>query len=454
MHLRRAATVLTTALTVLAIASPAQAAWQPEQQVNDADAAVTDIAGALVGTADDGTATAVWLEWRGTDAQVMASHRPVGGDWATPQPVVPDLTEHPNAGSGEVALNDMVVLPNGTAVISYQEYDAEASTGSVSRVVKLRPDGSVSDSLLHGHQRGWLLTADADGDWLATERESDRCACANYTWYFSGGTKKNLGAPLGFEMRFALGRGDLVFYAVDDPDGLFEADRTLRVVRIDAADGTTKRVALMRPAGYVTGFDLDANTRGDVALTWSVRREERGTPDTVRALRHRAGGPWGSPRTLADSSGSGNRRIGAPQVELAGDASALLAWSSPRDDGGRVSLDSTALEPAGPPTPVQQLARNIDPDSRSLRWDMLVNDFGRAALAFRHTAPCMTEPATSCDTVSAVRGVVGRRYGDPVVLFSSAPPYETVSLALSETGFSIVLTVVDGTTRIETRATG
>ena len=85
---------------------------------------------------------------------------------------------------------------------------------------------------------------------------------------------------------------------------------------------------------------------------------------------------------------------------------------------------------------------------------MLVNDFGRAALVFRHTAPCMTEPATSCHTVSAVRGVVGRGYGDPVVLFDSATPYETVSLALSETGSSIVLTVVDGTTRIQTRALG
>jgi hypothetical protein len=83
---------------------------------------------------------------------------------------------------------------------------------------------------------------------------------------------------------------------------------------------------------------------------------------------------------------------------------------------------------------------------------MVVNSSGRAALVFRHNAPCVTEPAISCHTVSAVRGVVGRRYGDPVMLFSSATPYETVRLALSETGSSIVLTVVAGTTQVETRA--
>jgi hypothetical protein len=448
--MRRAAISLTVALAGLSIASPAQAAWQPEQPVNDDDAMVTDIKGALVGTANDGTATSVWLEWRGTDAWVSASRRPPGGDWGTPQPVA-DLTEHPTPGSGGVALNDMVVLPNGTAVISFEEYEAEASSGSVSRVVKLLRDGSVSDPLLNTYQRGWQLTADADGDWLATSRESDRCACANYTWYVSGRTKRYLGEPAGFGLHFALGRGDQIFYAVDDPDTLFDVDHTLRVVRIDASDGTAKLVALMRPGGNVTGFDLDANTRGDVALAWSVRREERGKPDTVRALRRPAGGQWGSPQTLADSSGSGNRRIGAPQVELTGDGGALIAWGSPRDDEGRVNLDSTALEPVGPPTPVEPLARNIAPGSRSLRWGMLVNEFGRAVLAFRHSAACMTEPATSCPTVSAVRGVVGRRYGDPVVLFHSATPYETVSLALSETGTSIVLTV-DGTTRIETRA--
>jgi hypothetical protein len=456
MRLRHAATGLTVALAGL-IASPAQAAWQPEQQVNDDDATVTDIAGARVGTADDGTATAVWLEWRGTDARVSASRRPPGGDWGTPQPVA-DLTENPNAASGGVALDDMNVLPDGTALISYQEYEAEAPYDFVSHVVKLRPDGSISEPLLSTYQGKWLLTADADGDWLATVPGTERCSCANDTYYFSGGTRKYLGAPRGFGLRFALGRGDLVFYAVDDPDGLFDLDHTLRVMRFDASggsDGTAKLVALMRPAGKVTGFDLDANTRGDVALTWSVRREERGEPDTVRVLRHRAGGQWGSPQTLADSSGSGNKRIGAPQVEMTGDGGALLAWSSPRDDRGRVDLDSTALEPAGPPTPVQQLARNIRPDSRMLRWHMLVNDSGRAALAFRHTAPCMTEAvATSCDTVSAVRGVVGRRYGHPVVLFDSATPYETVRLALSETGVSIVLTVVDGTTLIRTRALG
>jgi hypothetical protein len=451
MRLRRAAISLTVALAGLSVASPAQAGWQPEQPVNDDDATVTDIAGALIGTADDGTATAVWLEWRGNDARVSAARRPPGGDWDTPQPVA-DLTEHPTAGSGGVALTDMVVLPNGTAVISYEEYEAEASTGSVSRVVRLLRDGTVSDPLLNTYQRGWLLTADADGDWLATAREADRCACANYTWYFSDGTRKYLGAPQGFDLRFALGRGDQIFYAVDDPDTLFDADHTLRVGRIDASDGTTKLLALMRPAGNVTGFDLDANVRGDVALAWSVRREERGKPDTVKLLRRPAGGQWESPQTLADSSGTRNRRIGAPQVELAGDGGALIAWSSPRNDRGRVSLHSTALEPAGAPTPVQPLTRSIDPDSRSLRWDMVVNSSGRAALVFRHNAPCVTEPAISCHTVSAVRGVVGRRYGDPVMLFSSATPYETVRLALSETGSSIVLTVVAGTTRVETRA--
>lgn len=453
MRVRRTAIVLVIAMSVLSITSSAQAAWQPEQQVNDDAAAITDVAGAYVGTAQDGRAVAVWLEWRGTDgtdARLMASRRPVDGAWGTPQ-LVDDVTEHPYATGGRVGLNDMVVLPDGTAVLSYQEYDDEAGVDFMGRVVKLRPGGSVSDPLLNASEAQWQLTSDAEGDWLATARQYDHCACENYTYYAGNGqAPEKLGTFLGFGLRFTLSRGELVYYAVDDNDGLFQRAHTLRVVRINAATDSSKRVVLLQPNGDVSGFDIDANVSDDVALTWGVRHPEKRRLDLVRAMRHASGGEWNKPRTLSNSGGGGNRAIGAPQVETSGGGKALVAWSTPRTDDGLVNLNSTVVKPAQPPGITERLATDIDPDSPSLRFGLRVNDSGQVAVTFRHIAPCLSDSATSCHTVSALRGTIGR-YRDPVVLFSSATPYETVAMALSDSGLGIVLSVESGSTEIRTR---
>ena len=144
MRLQRWVTVLGVTTAALAMASPAWAAWQPVQQVNPDDPAVTDIGAAFVGTADDGSAVAVWLEWRGEDARLVASRRPVGGAWGPPQ-LVDDLTEKADVTGGRTALSSMVVLPGGSALISYQEYDDDADADFVGKVVTLHPDGSVTE---------------------------------------------------------------------------------------------------------------------------------------------------------------------------------------------------------------------------------------------------------------------------------------------------------------------
>ena len=136
VRLHRCVTVLAATAAVLTTASPARAAWQPVQRVNPDDPAVTDVGAAYVGTADDGSAVAVWLEWRGDDARLVASRRPVGGAWG-PSQVVDDLTEKPGVTGGRADLTSMVVLPDGSALISYQEYDDDAEADFVGKVVTL-----------------------------------------------------------------------------------------------------------------------------------------------------------------------------------------------------------------------------------------------------------------------------------------------------------------------------
>ncbi len=450
MRLRRAATVLAATAITLVTASPAQAAWQPAQQVNSAVTAVTDIDGAHVATADDGSAVAVWLEWRGADARVMAARRPVGGEWGPPL-LVDDVSEAPGVTGGRVGLNAMVVLPRGAALISYQEYDADAGADFVGRVVKLGTNGSVSAPLLSGPEMQWRLVADAEGDWLATARQYDRCACENYTWYSDGGAAPQfLGTYLGFGLRFTLSRNELVYLAVDDDDGLYRAAHTLRVRRIDAATGSARRDVLLEPDGKVTGFDIDANTSDDVDLVWSVRHREKRRLDVVRAIRQPSGGAWSRPHTVVNSGGDGNRPLGAPQVETSGEGKALVVWSTPPNYAGRVDLDSAIVWPSRPSSDIRRLASNVDPDGRRLAFGVQVNDSGQAAVTFSQLTPCPSDPGTTCHTVSALRGRIGRLH-EPTALFRSQARYESVSTALSDSGVVIVLTLVEGLTRIESR---
>jgi hypothetical protein len=444
-------TVLAVSAAVLTMASPARAAWQPEEQVNLDDPAVTDVGAAYVGTADDGSAVAVWLEWRGDDVRLVASRRPVSGAWG-PSQVVDDLTEKPGVTGGRADLSTMVVLPDGSALISYQEYDDDADADFVGKVVTLHPDGSVAEEL-NGRERQWGLVADAEGDWLATAREYDHCACENYTWYSGDGSAPEfLGTYPGFGLRFALSRDELVYYAVDDPDGLYQPAHTLRVQRINGATGHVKTVVLLKPHGEVRGFDIDANVSDDVDLVWSVRRPEKRHPDLVRAMRHRSGEAWSKPHTVWNYGTANNRPVGAPQVETSGDGKALTAWSSPPDDAGRVDLDSAVVRRGGPSSSVDRLASDVDPETRSLAFGIRVNDSGNGAVAFRHLAPCLSDADTMCHTVSAV---LGRRIGrlhDPEVLFATpTTSYESLSMALSDSGVAVVLTVERGATIIETR---
>jgi hypothetical protein len=451
VRLHRSISVLAATAAVLATAPSAPAAWQPPQQVSSDDPEVTDVGAAYLGTAEDDGAVAVWLEWRGSDARVVASRRPVGGSWG-PSQVVDDLTEAPGVTGGGVGVTSMVVLPDGSALISYQEHDEEADADFVGRVVELHPDGSITEKL-SGRERKWHLVADAEGDWLATAREYDHCACENYTWYSGDGAAPDfLGAYVGFGLRFTLSRDDLVYYAVDDPDGLYRAAHTLRVQRINAATGATKRVVLLKPHGEVRGLDVDANVSDDVDLVWSVRRPERRRPDLVRAMRHPSAETWRGPHTVVSSGREGNRPIGAPQVETSGAGRALLVWSTPPDEAGRVNLDSAVIRPHGQPSSIHRLASDVDPEARSLAFETRVNDSGHRVVAFRHLAACPGDSGTACHTVSAL---LGRRIGrlhDPEVLFASpGRKFESVTTALSNGGAAIVLTVERGATSIETR---
>lgn len=451
VRLHRWISVLAVTAAVLAMVSPAHAAWQPEQQVNPDDPDVTDVGAAYLGTAEDDSAVAVWLEWRGSDARVVAARRPVGGDWG-PSQVVDDLTEAPGVTDGSVGITSMVVLPDGSALISYQEHDEQADADFVGRVVELHPDGSVSEELSGGEQQ-WQLVADAEGDWLATAREYDRCACENDTWYSGDGAAPDfLGSYVGFDLRFTLSRDDLVYYAVDDPDGLYRAAHTLRVRRIDAATGAAKTVVLLKPRRELRGLDIDANVSDDVDLVWSVRRPERRRADLVRAMRHPSGESWRAPHTVVSSGGHGHRPIGAPQVETSGAGKALLVWSTPADEAGRVDLDSAIVRAHGQSSSIRRLAGDVDPGTRSLAFEIRVDDAGHGMVAFRHVAACPADPGTACPAVSAL---LGRRLGrlhDPEILFASAGrKFESVATALSAGGAATVLTVERGATRIATR---
>ncbi len=451
MRLQRCVTVLAVTAAALTMASPAQAAWQSAQQVNPDDPAVTDVGAAYVGTADDGTAVAAWLEWRGDDARLVAARRPAGGAWG-PSQVVDDLTEKTGVTGGRTGLSTMVVLPDGSALISYQEYDEDADADFVGRVVALHPDGSVAEEL-SGPERQWGLVADAEGDWLATAREYDHCACENYTWYADDGAPPEfLGTYPGFGLRFTLSRDDLVYYAMDDPDGLYQPAHTLRVQRINGATGHAKTVVLLKPHGRVRGFDIDANLSDDVDLVWSVRRPEKRHPDLVRAMRHRSEEGWSRPHTVWNYGTANNRPVGAPQVETSGDGKALAVWSSPPDDAGRVDLDSAVVRRGRPSSSLHRLASDVDPDTRSLAFGIGVNDSGNGAVVFRHLAPCPSEQAAVCHTVSAVLGRRIGRLGGPEALFATpTTSYESVSTALSIDGVAVVLTVEGGATTIETR---
>lgn len=451
MRLTRCVTVLAAAVAGFTTAWPAQAAWQPVQQVNPDDPAVTELGPAYVGTTGDGSAVAVWLEWRADDARLVASRRPVGGGWGPPQ-LVDDLTEKDGVTGGRTGLTSLVVLPDSSALISYQEFDEDAEADFVGRVVLLRPDGSVAEQL-SGPERQWGLVADAEGDWLATAREYDRCACENYTWYSdSGAVPRFLGTYSGFGLRFTLSRDELVYFAVDDPDGLYQRAHTLRVQRVNAVSGDVRTVVLLKPHGEVRGFDIDANVSDDVDLVWSVRRPEKRHPDLVRAMRHRSGGAWTRPHTVWNYGTANNRPVGAPQVGTSGDGKALAVWSSPPDDTGRVALDSAVVRRDGRSSSVDRLASDVDPGTRSLWFGLEVNDSGNGAVVFRHVAPCASDPDSTCHTVSAV---LGRRIGRmrmPEALFATpSTSYESISMALSDSGVAVVLTVEQEGTVIETR---
>ena len=101
---------------------------------------------------------------------------------------------------------------------------------------------------------------------------------------------------------------------------------------------------------------------------------------------------------------------------------------------------------------MDRLASDVDPEARSLAFGIRVNDFGNGAVVFRHLAPCLSDPGTMCHTVSAL---LGRRIGrlhDPEVLFATpTTSYANVSMALSNNGVAVVLTVERGATIVEAR---
>lgn len=450
MHLRGCVTALVTVAVVLATAAPSSADWQPDQQVNSDGPTITDVGPALVGTARDGDAVAVWLEWRGDDASVVAARRPADGAWGAAR-VVDDVTEAPGVTGGRVGLTDLTVLPRGGSLISYQEHDPDADAAFVGRVVRLRADGSV-DEQLSGDESQWRLESDREGDWLATSREYDRCACENDTYYSDGGSApQHLGTYLGFGLRFALGGDELVYYGVHDDDGLLQRRQTLRVLRVDAATGTTRTAVLLEPSARVTGFDLDADRRGDVALAWVVDRPGARGRDAVRAVHRPAGGRWGRAQDLLTSRRASGRPAGAPQVAMDGAGRALVVWGTQRDGAGRANLDGALLRPGRLPGAVHRIARRLDPGGRTVGLDLRVGPEGTTALAFRHRTACPGDADATCHAVSAV---VGRRLGrlsDPVPLTAGTPAYESVDLALSDSGLAVVLSLPSGSSVITTR---
>ena len=163
--------------------------------------------------------------------------------------------------------------------------------------------------------------------------------------------------------------------------------------------------------------------------------------------------PGERPHTVWHYGTENNRPVGAPQVETSGDGKALVAWASPPDDGGRVDLDSVVVRRDGPSSSLHRLASDVDPGGRALRFGVRVNDSGDGGVVLRHTAPCSSDPGTVCHTVSAALGSRIGRLHDPVVLFASpTTPYETVSMALSNSGVALVLAVERGATVIEARS--
>lgn len=450
MHLRRCITVLTTAAAALAVAGPAEAAWEPEQQVNPDDPAVTEVGAALVGAADDGTAVAVWLEWRGADARVVSARRPVDGDWG-PSQLVDDVTEKADVVGGRVGLDSLVVLPNGNAVVGYHEYDVDSGVDFVGRLVTLHPDGSVSQEL-SGGEAEWQLVADVEGDWLATTREHDHCACENDTFYSDGGAApERLGTYLGFGLRFALSGREVVYYAVDDPDGLYQRGHTLRVQRVDAATGQERTVTLLRPHGRVIGIDLSASRSNDVDLAWSVRHPGRHRPDVVLATHKPADRTWEEPHAVFTSGNGNNRPVGAPQVGTDGVGKALVVWSTPPDGAGRVDLDAAGKQRYAPWGSTRRLMTDVLPDAPQLAFGLRIADSGRAAVVLRHLAPCSTDPGATCDTVSATVKKRIRNLGEPEAVTESPAPFDWVTMTLAEYRPAIVLTIEGGSTRIITR---
>jgi hypothetical protein len=446
MHPRRPLFTVVAAVAAVCVAAPAQAVWEPEHRLDAAAPTTTDVAGAYVGTADDGAAAAVWLEWAGEDARIMMSRRqPSDAHWGAPAVAV-DLVEEENVSGGGVGLNDVAVLPNGAVLVSYQEYDEAAEADHVGRVAKWRPDASYAGEQLSRAESAWQLEHDSQNDWVATAQEYDSCACEFYSWYSSGGRPTFLGTEPGMGVTATLGRRNLVYLAVLD-DGALSDERTLRVVRINAATGERRVDPLLRPGGPVTGVDIDANLRGDVVLGFTVRRPERAVPDRVIAVRRVAGRGWGDREVLYESE-AGNAALGAPQLGLTAAGEALVVWQTPL--GGPVDLIRRVLRPGAAASRVRTVADDVTPSGRWLRFDLVVDDPGRALVVLQHRRVCVDGQA--CHAVSAVRGRVGGRFGESRLLLRSGRRFETVGATQSASGRAVVLAVERRSTAVRARA--
>lgn len=352
--------------------------WSLAQEVSPAG---EDHTSALIGVHPDGTLVAVWLhedvdpETEERVSTVLRRTKPMEGGWT--EPVVLPVP-------GVVSLDAIAPQQDGELQVAFTVTpDAQPRH----QVRAWHADGSVGDVALRSASDAFDLSADVEGDVVATRLGRRRKDQVLYrVVHHLGGSGWQRLPRLDADPRdlYLAGPGDTVWMAG------YDRSRTRLDIRRWAPPrpGTARWslewsrdfAARRRGKPLVTGLDLALGDAGQA--TFAFLRRARGDSGAVmRIVQREATSEWGKPIYAGRQKSHHRQNVTAPVVAVAGDHS-VVAWTEPGGPDARDVIIAWVVEGVAERRQVGVSERI--PGSMDLALDLDVRVDGEVLLTYFH----------------------------------------------------------------------
>ena len=340
-------------------------------------------------TAPDGTATAVWRRFNGSDFIIQAATRPPGGPFGAPV----DLS----APGQDADLPQITTAPDGTATSVWERSTRSIGYPDIIQAATRPPGGSfgapvdLTVARLNAYSPQiatapdgtttavWIRFSDAEGDIIqaatrppggsfgarvdlsdagqgSVQNQQITTApdgTATVVWWASSSTIQAATRPPGGSFGAAIDL-PVVVRNLTSPQITTAPDGTVTVVTVvwRGRDGVIQ--AVTRPPGGSFGAPVDLSDPGQVSAlnpqittapdgtTTAVWRRSDGANSVIQAATRPPGGSFGAPVDLSDP---GQVSALNPQITTAPDGTTTAVWR--RSDGANSIIQAATRPPGG-----------------------------------------------------------------------------------------------------------